>query len=91
MDSNHTKSHVLSEMRVYGDLVTHGSYMVVEDSNLNGHPVDPRFGPGPFEAIGEFLAERDDFVVDETREKFYLTFNPRGYLRKTASPPRGRG
>jgi cephalosporin hydroxylase len=82
LDSNHEKGHVLAEMRLYADLVTRGSYMVVEDTNLNGHPVDPGFGPGPFEAVTEFLNERDDFVVDESREKFYLTFNPRGYLRR---------
>jgi cephalosporin hydroxylase len=82
LDSDHAKDHVLREIGVYGTLVTPGSYLVVEDTNVNGHPVEPEFGPGPMEAVEEFLRERRDFVVDETREKFYLTFNPRGYLRK---------
>ncbi len=82
LDSDHSKAHVLDEMRLYGDLVTAGSYMIVEDTNLNGHPVHPGHGPGPMEAVEEFLRETDDFVVDETREKFKLTFNPKGYLRK---------
>jgi cephalosporin hydroxylase len=34
------------------------------------------------EAIDEFLKENSDFVVDREREKFFVTFNPRGYLRR---------
>ena len=59
-----------------------GSYLVVEDTNINGHPVKPTFGPGPMEAVEEFLKENGDFAVDKSREKFYLTFNPNGYLKK---------
>jgi len=83
LDSNHERDHVLAEMRLYGPLVTPGSYLVVEDSNVNGNPVLPEFGPGPGEAIDAFLAETDEFEIDESREKYFLTFNPRGYLRKT--------
>lgn len=82
LDSDHSYRHVLDEMRIYADIVTSGSYLVVEDSNINGNPVLPKFGPGPAEAIEKFLSERGDFVVDESREKFFMTFNPRGYLRK---------
>ncbi len=82
LDSNHSKAHVLQEMRLYGPLVTRGSYLVVEDSNLNGNPVVPDFGPGPMEAIEAYLKENDDFAIDEEREKFFVTFNPKGYLRK---------
>ena len=85
LDSNHERDHVLAEMRLYGPLVTSGSYLVVEDSNINGHPVLPDFGPGPLEAIEAFLAETDEFTVDESREKYFLTFNPRGYLRRTGA------
>ncbi len=82
LDSDHRKKHVLEEMRYYADLVSVGSYLVVEDTNINGHPVAPEFGPGPMEALEAFLAEDDRFEVDESKEKFFLTFNPRGYLRK---------
>jgi cephalosporin hydroxylase len=82
LDSDHSKGHVLEELRLYSPLVTPGSYVIVEDTNLNGHPVEPEFGPGPMEALEEFLQESDDFAVDDRGAKFYLTFNPRGYLRR---------
>jgi cephalosporin hydroxylase len=82
LDSDHRRDHVLAELRAYAPLVTPGSYLVVEDTNVNGHPVYEAFGPGPAEAVHDFLKERDDFEVDRSREKFLLTFNPGGWLRK---------
>jgi cephalosporin hydroxylase len=82
LDSDHSRDHVLAELRAYADLVTVGSYVVVEDTNVNGHPAYPDFGPGPMEAVDAFLAEDDRFEIDAGREKFFMTFNPRGYLRK---------
>jgi cephalosporin hydroxylase len=82
LDSDHRRDHVLGELRGYADVVTSGSYLIVEDGNINGHPVYADYGPGPMEAITQFLTERNDFAVDESREKFFLTFNPRGYLKK---------
>lgn len=82
LDSDHSKVHVLNELRIYSKLVTKGNYLIVEDTCINGHPVCQGFGPGPMEAVEEFLKENQDFVVDRTREKFYLTFNPKGGLRR---------
>jgi cephalosporin hydroxylase len=82
LDSDHSRDHVLAELRAYAPLVTPGSYLVVEDTNVNGHPVYEAFGPGPMEAVQDFLKERDDFEVDRSREKFLFTFNPGGWLRK---------
>jgi cephalosporin hydroxylase len=82
LDSNHSEQHVLEEMQLYAPLVTSGSYLIVEDGNINGHPVALEHGPGPTEALTRFFATSDDFEVDREREKFFMTFNPNGYLRK---------
>ena len=82
LDSDHKKEHVLSELRIYSQFVTKGSYIIVEDTNINSHPIFPDFGPGPMEAVKDFLEENKDFVIDKSREKFYLTFNPDGYLKR---------
>ena len=82
LDSDHKKDHVLEELRLYSPLVTKDSYLIVEDTNINGHPVFPGFGPGPMEAVDEFLAGNPMFQRDRSRERFFVTFNPGGYLRR---------
>jgi cephalosporin hydroxylase len=82
LDSDHGAEHVLQELRLYSPLVTPGSYLIIEDTNINGHPTFRSHGPGPMEAVQAFLREDASFSVDTAREKFYLTFNPCGYLRK---------
>jgi cephalosporin hydroxylase len=82
LDSDHSRDHVLQELEAYGPMVTKGSYMIVEDTNINGHPVLPNFGPGPMEAVEEFLRHHPEFAIDEEREKFMVRQNPSGYLRR---------
>lgn len=82
LDSLHNKDYVLYEMRLYWQLVSVGSYLIVEDTNINGHPVYSDFGNGPMEAVEEFLRENKSFVVDKSKEKFYSTWNPSGYLKR---------
>jgi cephalosporin hydroxylase len=86
LDSDHSAAHVSRELRAYRDFVSPGSYLVVEDTNVNGHPVMPEHGPGPFEAVADFLKENPDFTVDGSREqKFLVTYFPNGYLRRRSS------
>jgi cephalosporin hydroxylase len=88
LDSNHEKTHVLKEMMLYGDLVPVGSYLLVQDSNVNGHPTAPEFGPGPWEAIDEFMKAGGKsnggatFEVDRSREILQFSMHPRGYLKR---------
>ncbi len=80
LDSDHTMPHVREELRLYSPLVTPGCYLICEDTNVNGHPVYPSFGPGPYEAVEDFLQSSTGWIVDSHCERLLLTFNPHGYL-----------
>ncbi len=80
LDSDHSQGHVEAELEAYAPLVPVGCYLIVEDSNIGQIRED--LMPGPLQAIETFLAGRDDFEIDREREKFLLTFNPSGYLRR---------
>jgi cephalosporin hydroxylase len=80
LDSLHTQQHVEAELAVYAPLVPIGGYVIVEDSNIGRIRRD--LMPGPFQAIERFLAASNEFEVDAEREKFLITFNPSGYLRR---------
>jgi cephalosporin hydroxylase len=86
LDSRHTRQHVAQEIDIYHRFVTKGSYLIVEDTKLNGHPVftryEPDLGEGPMEAVIEFLAKDRTFQVDRSRERLFLTSNPNGFLLK---------
>ena len=85
LDADHRKSHVLRELAAWTPLLRRGDYLVVEDSCVNGHPLRPDFGPGPYEAIEEFCAANPSLLERDTarEQKFGFTFAPRGYLIKT--------
>ena len=83
LDSLHTEEYVLKELRTYSPMVQVGGYIEVQDSNINGHPIRPYgFGPGPYEAIQDFLKENKDFVPDKDREHLIFTFCPNGFLKR---------
>jgi cephalosporin hydroxylase len=89
LDSDHTYEHVLTEMRLYGPLVTPGDYLVVFDGLVEEYPeaVSPNrpWGPGnsPLTAVRAFLDENSDFQIDREMEaKLQITAAPSGYLRR---------
>jgi cephalosporin hydroxylase len=82
LDSNHVKDHVAAELKAYSPLVGVGGYIIVQDTDVNGHPVFADFGPGPMEAVEEFLAGTSDFESDRSRERLLFTMHPKGYLRR---------
>lgn len=88
LDSDHRAEHVLAELRAYERFVRPGNYLIVEDGNLNGHPILPGWGPGPWEAVETFLGENSHFVPDRAREqKLLLTFAPFGWLKRVSDVP----
>lgn len=84
LDGDHRRDHVRAEMESLRPLLVRGDVLIVEDGNVNGHPVLPEFGPGPLEAIRDYVAAHPgDYERDVAREsKFGFTFAPDGYLRR---------
>ncbi len=74
LDSDHSYSHVIKELRLYSQLVTVGNYLVVEDTRV--------VAPGAGQALEKFMEETSDFIRDRSREKFLLTGNPGGFLKR---------
>lgn len=87
LDSDHHADHVYRELQLYSPVVAVGDYLIVEDTNINGHPTFAAFGPGPMEAVDRFLQEDDQFEPDARCERFLMTLQPKGYLKRI-KPPR---
>ena len=84
-DGDHTREKVLKDLNLYSKFVSLNSYFIVEDGIIDlfkpgdgiGSPND-----GPLKAIEEFLGKNPNFVIDKERERYLLTYNPNGYLKR---------
>jgi cephalosporin hydroxylase len=74
-------SQVIEAFRNYSPLVPVGSYVVVEDTILEGNPVWPEFGSGPAVAVQQ-IVDAGEFAIDPFYERFGVTFNVGGFLRR---------
>ena len=94
LDSNHTKAHVLAELRAYSSFVSKGSYLVATDGIMRDLVGAPRSRQdwswnNPASAAAEFVHENGDFVIEEPRFPFNegsiqdrVTYWPSCYLRR---------
>ena len=84
LDSDHSASHVAKEIAKYSPLVSVGSYLIVEDTDIAGHPIDnPEFPGDPWSAVQEFINSPGcGFEIDRGREKYFVSQNPCGYLKR---------
>jgi cephalosporin hydroxylase len=73
LDSNHARSHVKRELLFYGDLVTPGQYLVVEDTF--GHK-------GPWEAVQWFMQKTKKYSIEHPERKYGFTLSPDGWLKR---------
>lgn len=88
LDSNHTRDHVLQELKLYAPLVSAGNYLIVLDTVIEDLPKslfpERPWGKNdnPKTAVHEFLGQTDRFVIDKKIEnKLLLTVAPDGYLK----------
>lgn len=91
LDSDHSRDHVLAELRAYGPLVTEGQYLVVADTLLGWGDASQTptkrskvLYPGdePYAALKTYLAETDRFAPDPViNGKLVLSSSPGGYLK----------
>lgn len=82
-DSSHTYENTLGILYLYSSLVSLNSYFIVEDSIIsNGLDFSHDFEGGPYKAIEKFINENNDFEIDRSKERFFLTWNPKGFLKK---------
>ena len=96
LDSNHTKAHVLDELRAYGEIVEVGSYVVATDGIMAQVKGGPRTGDdwdwnNPKDAVAAFVAENPNFRVEEPAFPFNegtvtqrVTYWPDCFVRRIA-------
>jgi cephalosporin hydroxylase len=82
LDSDHSSAHVSRELAVYPRFVTRGCYLIVDDTNIGGNPVWQDRDPGPMAALEAWLPTQDAFEIDPSRERFMLSLNPKGFLKR---------
>lgn len=95
LDSNHSKAHVLAELRAYAPLVTAGSYIVATDGIMQDLVGAPRSQPdwhenNPQRAVEEFMVGNDEFGQEQPPWLFNesvglrtnVTYWPGAYLRR---------
>lgn len=94
LDSNHSREHVLAELRAYAPLVSLGSYLVATDGIMQDLVGAPRSQPdwlenNPCAAAREFVAENPDFTIEEPSWTFNegkarerVTYWPSAFLKR---------
>lgn len=97
LDSNHSYAHVTEELRLYGELVTPGSYLVVQDGIMRDLSDVPGGRPewlhdNPARAAMDFAAGHADFTLEpppwafnESALREGVTHWPAGWLKKRLS------
>lgn len=94
LDSNHSRQHVLAELRAYAQFVAVDSYIVACDGIMQEVVGAERTHPdwitdNPQSAVRDFLSGRDDFVLEEPAFPFNegridqrVTYWPNAFLRR---------
>jgi cephalosporin hydroxylase len=81
-DSAHDYESTLKILETYAPIVGTNQYLIVEDGICH-HGLDIGPSPGPYEAVEAFLQNNKSFAADRSKEAYGITWNPKGYLKKT--------
>jgi cephalosporin hydroxylase len=84
-DGDHSREHVFQDLKVYSDLISVGGYLIVEDGAIDIFPPGDGLGQlsqGPLYGVRDFLSQDSRFIIDNKKERYLLTSNPDGYLKK---------
>lgn len=96
LDSNHSKGHVLDELRAYAPLVGVGSYIVATDGIMEQVKGGPRTEDdwdwnNPKAAVHAFVAENPNFIIEEPAFPFNegtvadrVTYWPDAFVKRIA-------
>ena len=94
LDSNHTYDHVISELRLYSEMVSIGSYIVATDGIMENVVGAPRTNTdwdtnNPKKALEQFVKENDNFIIEEPTFPFNegvinerVTYWPSAFLKR---------
>lgn len=79
-DSAHTLENTLSVLENYKNIVTVGSYLIIEDGICD--LLELGIKPGPMKAVEMWIDNNLNFEIDRSRERYIMTYNPKGYLKR---------
>jgi len=84
LDSNHSKEHVLAELRLYSKFVPKGGYILVNDTTLGGTHLGKEGVKdlGPLYAVRDFVAENKNFQIERSKPRFSVSCMHSGVLRR---------
>jgi hypothetical protein len=89
LDSNHTEDHVLEELKLYSNIVSKNSYMIVQDTGIIYMPEKFNINrlwskkKNPHTAVKKFLKLNKNFKIDQYwYKKIIFSASPDGFLKR---------
>ena len=85
-DGSHKKEDIKEDFKNYSELVSIGSYFIVEDGVMDVFGWKDHRTAGHdcgLIAAQEIVKENNNFIIDASKEKYIITNNPQGFLRRT--------
>lgn len=84
-DGDHSRRQVSEDLENYSKFISPNSYFIVEDGIVDLFHYGDSLGfqeEGPLVAVEEFLKHHPEFEIDPVRERYLLTYNPKGFLKR---------